>query len=63
MRALFMHVHAVDAQCATDYRGRTLLERSPTVIALPTDRASDLVVTFGTSSSLPRREVGACRPG
>jgi len=47
-----VHVHSVDAQCATRYQGRTLLESSPTVIALPTDRASYLVVTFDTSSFL-----------
>ena len=47
-----VYVHSVDAQCATEFQGRTLLENSPTVIAIPTDRASYLVASFDSSSLL-----------
>ena len=47
-----LYVHTVDAKCNPEFQGRTLLESSPTVIAIPTDRPSYLVVTFDTSSFL-----------
>lgn len=64
-----VHVHSVDAQCGTQYQGRALLEQSTTVISIPADRASYLVVVFDTSSLLrgsAATSVGALvrpRPG
>ena len=47
-----VYVHSVDAQCRTEFQGRTLLENSPTVIAIPADRASYLAACFDSSSLL-----------
>lgn len=45
-----VHVHAVDRNCETQYQGRVLLQAPSTVVAIPPDRLSYLVVVFDTSS-------------
>lgn len=46
-----VHVHSVDAKCATQYQG-TLFIEGPTTISLPPGRPSYVAVTFDTSSFL-----------
>ena len=47
-----LHVHAVDRNCETEYQGRVALQPGSTVVEIPADRLSYLVVTFDTSSFL-----------
>jgi len=47
-----VHVHAVDAKCATQYQGTLLLDSPAARISLPPGRPSYVVVVFDTSSFL-----------
>ena len=47
-----LHIHTVDAQCRTEYRGSVQLDRPSLVLDLPAGRPSYVVVTFDTSSFL-----------
>jgi hypothetical protein len=47
-----LHVHAVGADCSTEYRGSVRLDRQTEELALPGNAASYLVVSFDTSSFL-----------
>ena len=47
-----LHIHTVDAQCRTEYRGTVQLDRPAVVLDVPAGRPSYLVVTFDTSSFL-----------
>ena len=47
-----VHVHAVDARCATQYQGTLFIEGPATSISLPPGRPSYVAVTFDTSSFL-----------
>jgi len=69
-----LHIHRVDARCATEYAGSVGLGAEPVVLAVPDP--SYVVVSFDTSSFLggsrstiraaagrdvPRRDLAACR--
>jgi hypothetical protein len=47
-----LHIHRVDPQCRTDYRGSVPLDRPVVSLALPAGQPAYLVVTFDTSSFL-----------
>jgi len=47
-----LHVHQVERQCQTDYRGSVPLDRPLVSLALPAGQPAYLVVTFDTSSFL-----------
>jgi hypothetical protein len=47
-----LHVHAVDAQCGTEYLGTLDLDRPAVALGIPEDRLSYLVFDFSSSSWL-----------
>lgn len=47
-----LHIHRVDARCATAYLGSVPLDRPSLAVGLPSGQAAYLVVTFDTSSFL-----------
>ena len=47
-----LHIHAVGADCRTEYRGSVRLDQPTAELALPQGAASYLVVSFDTSSFL-----------
>lgn len=47
-----LHVHRVDAQCRTEYRGSVRLDRPVALLNVPAGETSYLVATFDTSSFL-----------
>ena len=47
-----LHIHRVDADCRTEYRGTVPLDRPAVSLALPDGQPAYLVVTFDTSSLL-----------
>lgn len=54
-----LHIHGVDAQCRTQYRGTLDLDQSSLAISIPAERWSYLVVEFRSSGFLgsQRRET------
>jgi hypothetical protein len=47
-----LHVHALSGECSTRYDGTLALDREKVDIGVPAGRASYLVVSFDTSSSM-----------
>jgi hypothetical protein len=47
-----LHIHAVGADCRTEYRGSVRLDKPAIELALPTRGVSYLLVSFDTSSFL-----------
>jgi hypothetical protein len=47
-----LHIHSVDAQCKTEYRGTVDLDRASVPVGLPAGRMSYLVFDFSGSSLL-----------
>jgi len=47
-----VHVHSVDAKCATQYQGTLFLDSASNTISLPPGRPSYVYVVFDTSSFL-----------
>ena len=45
-----LHIHRVDEQCRTEYRGTVQLDRPTVALDLPPGQRAYLVVTFDTSS-------------
>jgi hypothetical protein len=64
-----LHIHEVDSQCRTQYRGTVRLDSPSLALAVPVGQPAYLVVAFDTSSFLgPRRSTSAAtlftpRPG
>jgi hypothetical protein len=65
-----VHIHELDADCRTSYRGTVKLDQPKVALGLPADRASYLVFVFegasflgGSSSSSSSGAVLKPRPG
>jgi hypothetical protein len=56
-----LHVHAVDAQCATQYLGTVALDRPSVEVGIPAGRLSWLEFSFETSGFLASRRTQTSR--